>query len=135
ADVRPGDSVAMQRGQELFGSATTLPAFAYDGPSSRGQNKGMELPKHMTEELARLLGYVVAEGSLTDTAMWITNGNPRVVDDVVDLCERLFLVRPKVYPKQNTHAVSISISSVKLVRWLEQVCGVTRGAANKRMPR
>jgi predicted Ser/Thr protein kinase/intein/homing endonuclease len=135
AELKVGDHVALQRGQKMFGAQIELPAFNYDGPSSRGQNKQLTLPKEMSEELARLLGYIVAEGSLTDTALWITNGDQRVIDDIIELCERLFSVRPKVYGKSGTHALSLSISSVKLVRWLEQVCGVTRGAANKRIPR
>jgi predicted Ser/Thr protein kinase/intein/homing endonuclease len=135
ADVRTGDHVALQRGQNLFGETTRLLPFIYDGPSSRGQNKSLTLPRELTPDLARLLGYIVAEGSLTDTALWLTNGDPRVVTDILDTCERLFNVRPKIYTKQGTHALSLSISSVKLVRWLEQVCGITRGAAQKRLPR
>jgi predicted Ser/Thr protein kinase/intein/homing endonuclease len=134
-ELRVGDFVALQRGQNLFGDTTSLLPFAYDGSSSRGQNKTLTLPREMTEDLARLLGYIVAEGSLTDTALWITNGDRRVVDDILDTCERLFNVRPKVYMKQGTHALSLTISSIKLVRWLEQVCGVTRGAASKHIPR
>ncbi|HEX8843420.1 MAG TPA: LAGLIDADG family homing endonuclease [Pyrinomonadaceae bacterium] len=135
SELKIGDHVALQRGQNLFGDETRLLPFNYDGPRSRGQNKSLTLPREMTPDLARLLGYVVAEGSLTDTALWVTNGDPRVVDDILNTCERLFDVRPKVYTKQGTHALSLSISSVKLVRWLEQVCGITRGAAHKRIPR
>jgi predicted Ser/Thr protein kinase/intein/homing endonuclease len=133
-DVQVGDHVALQRGQNLFGSTTGLLPFIYDGPSSRGQNKALTLPREMSEDLARLLGYIVAEGSLTDTALWLTNGDPRVIRDILDTSERLFNVRPKIYNKQGTHARSLSISSIKLVRWLEQICGITRGAAQKRIP-
>ena len=134
ADLQVGDYVALQRGQNMFGSITQLLPFTDNGSSSRGPNKDLTLPREMTEDLARLLGYIVAEGSLTDTALWITNGDQRVIDDVLNTCERLFSVRPKIYSKQGTPALSLSISSVKLVRWLEQVCGITRGAANKRIP-
>jgi len=125
----------MQRGQNLFGNQTKFLPFIDNGSASRGPNKFLTLPREISEDLARLLGYIVAEGSLTDTALWITNGNERVINDIVETCEKLFSVRPKVYSKDTTHAVSISISSVKLVRWLEQVCGIRRGAANKRIPR
>jgi intein/homing endonuclease len=135
AELRTGDYVALQRGQQMFGSETRLPGFEYDGPSSRGRNKSLTLPRDIDQSLARLLGYIVAEGSITDTALWITNGDQRVIDDICDLCERLFGVAPRVYSKEGTHAVSICISSIKLARWLEQVCGIERGAANKRIPR
>jgi predicted Ser/Thr protein kinase len=134
-DLKVGDHVALQRGQRLFGNQIELPEFNYTGPSSRGQNKGLTLPREMSVDLARLLGYIVAEGSLTDTALWITNGDERVINDILELCERLFSVKPKVYGKQGTHALSLSISSIRLVHWLEQVCGITRGAAQKRIPR
>jgi len=134
-DVREGDRIALQRGGELFGATTELPPFSYTGPASRGANSGMTFPTHIDERLARLLGYIVAEGSLTDTALWITNGSRRVLDDVHTLCEQLFNVRPKEYAKADGSCSSLSISSIKLVSWLENVCGITRGAANKRIPR
>ncbi|HNH81345.1 MAG TPA: LAGLIDADG family homing endonuclease [Acidobacteriota bacterium] len=134
ADLNVGDCVALQHGQQMFGSMTALPAFEYAGPSSRGQNKNLTLPTELTSDLARLLGYIVAEGSLTDTGLWITNATPRVLDDIRDICRQLFSVEPKTCTKAGTPAVSLSISSVKLVQWLETVCGITRGAASKRTP-
>ncbi len=133
--VKTGDAVALQRGQMLFGDAKRLPVFDYDGPASRGQNRKLTLPTEVSEELARLLGYIVAEGSITDTAVWLTNGDERIITDIVDICERLFTITPKIYSKPETTAVSIGISSIKLARWFEEVCGITRGAANKRIPR
>ena len=133
-DLRVGDSVALQRGQNLFGSNTKLLPFIDTGSASRGQNRALTLPNELNADLARLLGYIIAEGSLTDTGLWITNGSERVITDVTNICERIFNVAPKIYRKKGTHAVSISISSVKLVRWLEQICVVERGAANKTIP-
>jgi len=135
ADVRLGDHVALQRGSRLFGSSTILPEFADIGPASRGQNTRLTLPTVLDADLARLLGYIVAEGSLTDTALWITNGDKRVLEDIHTICERLFGIRAKDYGKVGTHARSLSIYSMRLVRWLEGVCGITCGAANKCMPR
>src|SRR5207302_8319341 len=77
-----GDHVGLQRGSNLFGQTTRLPRFSYAGPTSRGQNKVLRLPDEIDEQLARFLGYMVAEGSLTDTAMWLTNADRRVLDDV-----------------------------------------------------
>jgi predicted Ser/Thr protein kinase len=134
SEIQTGDFVALQRGQNLFGTAIKLPKFNYAGAESRGGNKNLTLPTEISEDLARILGYLVAEGSITDTAVWLTNGNERVINDFVETCERLFNVRPKIYRKQTTHAVSIGISCIKLVNWLEQVCGLKRGAANKRIP-
>jgi predicted Ser/Thr protein kinase len=135
SDVKVGDYVALQRGQKLFGDQVKLLPFIYDGPSSRGQNKNLTLPQELSPDLARLLGYIVAEGSLTDTALWTTNGDERVINDITNICRDLFSVEPKIYSKAGTHALSISISSIRLVKWLEQICGIRRGAANKRIPR
>ena len=134
-ELQVGDYVALKRGTQLFGKTTELPAFVYDRPEGKGQNKGLRLPATLTPELARLLGYIVAEGSLTDTAMWLTNGERRVLDDIHAICESLLGIRPKEYRKEGNKASSVSISSIKLVHWLEKVCGITRGAANKRIPR
>lgn len=134
-DLQVGDYVALQRGQNLFGAETKLLPFIYTGPSSRGQNKNLTFPTTLTEDLARVLGYITAEGSLTDTALWVTNGNERVIDDFVETFERIFSVRPKVYKNKKKTALSIGVSSIKLVHWLEQICGIKRGAANKRIPR
>jgi len=134
-DIRVDDRIALQRGSGLFGDATELPPFSYAGPNSRGGNADMTFPTHLDERLARLLGYIVAEGSLTDTALWITNGSRRVLDDIHALCEGLFGVRPREYVKADGSCSSLTISSIRLVGWLETICGITRGAANKRMPR
>jgi hypothetical protein len=81
-DVRVGDAVALQRGQNLFGTTTKFPPYLDTGTASRGLNRKLTLPVELTADLSRLLGYITAEGSLTDTALWITNGHPRVVEDV-----------------------------------------------------
>jgi len=135
ADIQVGDRIALQRGSGLFGATTALPSFRYAGPRSGGGTIGMTFPECIDARLARLLGYIVAEGSLTDTALWITNGNRRVLDDIHSLCAQLFGVRPKDYGKADGSCSSVTISSITLVHWLENVCGITRRAANTRIPR
>ncbi len=133
-DLAVGDCIGLRRNTQLFGDRTALPPVAYTGPKGKGRNGRLTLPMQIDERLARLLGYIVAEGSLTDTAVWITNGDRRVLDDIHTLCRELFSVEAREYPKADGSCCSISISSMELVHWLSAVCGITRGAANKRVP-
>ncbi|HEY9857093.1 MAG TPA: LAGLIDADG family homing endonuclease [Stenomitos sp.] len=88
SNVVPGDYLAIQRGQQLFGTETHLPPFEF---KQRTNAKDTVLPTELTPELARYLGYLVAEG--TTTYHYVTGfcqENAEVANDVAGLVEQLF---------------------------------------------
>jgi len=129
-----GRHIVLQRGQNIFGSIVALPKFEYDGSKPRMGNLGLTLPTEMSLELASFLGYLVSEGSITDTGIWFSNADGNLISKFCILSKELFNVEPKSYPKFGTPCMNVSISCIKLARWLEQVCGLERGSENKSIP-
>jgi stage III sporulation protein SpoIIIAA/intein/homing endonuclease len=84
-----GDFVALQRGQNLFGSTTTLPPFEFVARTNARED--VRTPDTLTPELARYLGYLVAEGTTTERYFTcFCQENQDVASDVSDLVETLF---------------------------------------------
>ena len=79
ADLRPGDRVAVERRRELWpAQAPALELFDSDLVVER---RPLRYPTEMTPELARLLGYLVAEGSIEQERFRFSSADPEVMAD------------------------------------------------------
>ena len=117
--LRVGDVVCLRRGQQGFASAE--PCLLEPDLEGVGANaKEYPLPKCMTPDLARFLGYLVAEGWVRNKHTFIltqhTDSHPEVHRDMRGLLEKLFGWTG------NHGAVSrdttISVSSIQIVQAL-----------------
>ncbi len=123
-ELRVGDWLVLQRGQDLWGEDVELPA----PPPRDGRARPVTLPTRMTPDLARWLGYLVAEGDTqVNGLVRFTNGDPELRQDFAALTERLFGLRPA------RRAHTVQFSSVRVVDFLEQL-GWRTGAQNKEIP-
>jgi stage III sporulation protein SpoIIIAA/intein/homing endonuclease len=131
--LKPGDYVAIQRGQQFFGSQTRLPLFEFIPRTNALDGK---LPAELTEDLARFLGYLVAEGTLSyDNQVAFCHTDPEIQADMAQLTESLFglSLRPHLYHGE-WNGKDFRIFGVKLRRFLAHL-GLTHGrAADKRIP-
>ena len=83
----------------------------------------------LNEDLARLLGYYVSEGSRESRCTFsISSKNPQIIADVLALCEKLSL---KGYYSNNRNCVIISFDK-QTADEIERLFG--SGAENKRIP-
>lgn len=88
-ELREGDFVAIARGHECFGTDANLPPFQFTKRTSARTD--VKFPQTVTPELARLLGYLVAEGTLTYRYfIGFSNRNRDVQADVSRLVRSLF---------------------------------------------
>lgn len=76
-------------------------------------------------DLGRLLGYYAAEGCIgysrgrISNVTWTFNKNEtEYVEDVGDICERCFGVRPHVYPDDNVQRTTVMLCSVHAARFI-----------------
>ena len=104
ADLRPGDRVAVERRRELWpAQAPALDLFDADLVVER---RALRYPTEMTPELARLLGYLVAEGSVEQERFRFSSADPEVMADYCR-CRRGRLrrrsARPGPRPGQPDH--------------------------------
>jgi stage III sporulation protein SpoIIIAA/intein/homing endonuclease len=132
-DLKPGDHLAIQRGQQCFGSDTKLPVFEFKARTNALDGK---LPSELTEDLARYLGYLVAEGTLSyDNQVAFCNTDPEIQADMVGLTEALFGLQLRRHLYQDRwNGKDFRTFGVKLRRFLSHL-GLTGGhAADKQIP-
>ncbi len=131
--LRPGDYLAIQRGQQCFGDETCLPSFEF---SRRTNARDGKLPVELTEELGRLLGHLIAEGTLSyEGVVGFSNTDPEVQADMAHLTESLFGLRLRRHLSYGEwNGKDFRIFGVKFRRFLSHL-GLTQGrAADKRIP-
>jgi len=119
-ELTEGESVAVPR---------TLPAEGEDSLDvsvrrSRSKNAvRMDVPDRLTPSLGRLLGYIVAEGYVQQRdsgsgAVYVTNNDREILDDVADGLERLGLNHTERQPHDGKTAREIVCSSSEFVSFL-----------------
>jgi len=89
SELREGDFVAIARGHQCFGMETDLPPFRLQRKTNARTD--LKFPESLTPELARLLGYLTAEGTLTHRYfVSFSNRDPEVQKDMLRLVRNLF---------------------------------------------
>jgi replicative DNA helicase Mcm len=100
----------------------------------------LDVPDRMTPWLARLLGYVAAEGYVQKReygsgTVYVTNSDREILDDVADGLERLGLNYNERAPHDGKLAREIVCSSSEFVSFLESLDpALLEGSRNQRVP-
>ena len=93
-----------------------------------------EAPEQIEPELARLLGYIVAEGSITETTITVTNADKEIIEDVIS-CLRSFGLRYQVRPSSNNQATRIICSSSEFTAFLQSIePAILEKSADQKVP-
>jgi predicted Ser/Thr protein kinase len=123
-ELEIGDWVVLQKGQNLWGSDVT---FCWQ-PEKPQLARRIEVPEHMTPELGRWLGYLIAEGDVRpDGTIRFANVEEELRTDYIQLTQHLFGITPRQY------AGVVQMNSVALADFL-QYLGFKTGAYNKDIP-
>ncbi len=138
ADLRPGDRVAVERHRELWpAQAPALEQFDSDLVVER---RPLRYPTEMTPELARLLGYLVAEGSIEEERFRFSSADPELMADYCHVVEAVFGVDPRdqvrgrVNPTTGVRTESVELSWRGALQFLA-FCGLPAGrSAAKGIP-
>ncbi len=132
-ELKPGDYLAIQRGQQCFGTRVRLPHFDF---TRRTNAHDTRLPEELNEDLARFLGYLVAEGTLSmDNQVYFSHTDPEIQADMAGLTEGLFglTLRRHLYHGR-WNGKDFRIFGVKFRRFLAHL-GLLQGtAASKQLP-
>lgn len=132
AAITKGDILCIQRNQQCWGSATDLSGFTFAKHKNAGQFIDYKVPTRLTKSLARLLGYLVAEGYTVDRNIRFTNADPEVVVDFQKCSLESFGV---VFKKVSPDGIDYVLSSAKIWAFL-QYCGLISGISSaKEIPR
>jgi len=123
-ELKVGDWLALQKGQNLWGEDVVI-----EWQHERDLHAHpIRIPDRMTPELARWLGYMVAEGDTQDNGtIRMANVEDEVRSDFTQLTGRLFGIHARLY-KQGAQFNSVVL--LDLMRYL----GWQTGAYNKEIP-
>jgi len=133
-DMVVGDICVIKFGSNTHGRVTQIPAMAQGGMTSY---KPLDLPRELTPEVARLLGYYVSEGfSMKSNTMYITSFGFGYQDDdmVLDVERCLRLVAgSRLKQHDGAKARRYYITSKDLYEWWRFLgCGTS--SADKQIP-
>ncbi len=138
ADLRPGDRVAVERHRELWPSvAPKLDLFATDIATER---RSLRYPTEVTPELARLLGYLVAEGSIEADRFRFSSADVEIMADYLRCIEAVFgidvrdQVGERLNPSTGVATQTLALSWRGALQFLA-FCGLPAGdSAAKAVP-
>lgn len=119
-ELLEGDWTCIQKGQNYFGSNVDLP-FTPTYPIKTSY-KDVIIPSKMSKELARVLGYLVAEGYVKHSRYFMfSNTDIEVIKDFVYCIQYCF---PDVYIGQKVNKLGchkVEISSKKIREFLKHI--------------
>jgi ribonucleoside-diphosphate reductase alpha chain len=115
ADIQPDDLVPIQLGA-LVGEPRAVPLPVLDQAYYSGDH-GLGAPNLVTPELAELVGYFMADGSLhaKGVRLCVADADIDVVERMRILAKELFNLEPTV--TQRPGYQEVTLSSIRLARW------------------
>ena len=137
-ELKPGDRVAVKAGANLW--PKDAPKIEFQTTNTGNRFEDVTFPKELTPELARLLGYLVAEGSCTEPRrIGFGNSDQEVNTDFADCVEAVFGYRPKFWlntsmPASNKPFYQTEISRQQATEFLYSL-GIGGYAEEKTVPK
>ena len=137
-ELRPGDCVAVKAGANLW--PKDVPTISFQTTKDGNRFDDVSIPETLTPELARLLGYLIAEGSCTESRrIGFGNSDQEVNTDFADCVESVFGYRIKFHhnrsmPTSNKPFYQTEISKQQAVEFLLEL-GVGGYADEKTVPK
>jgi chromosome segregation protein len=85
----------------------------------------MNVPEYVDEELARFMGYMIAEGRTSNVGqVWYVNDDPASVNDFVECARHCFGLEAKIFSYKG-ETKDVIIFSITLARIMEKIFGMT----------
>lgn len=123
--LKKGDFVALKNATACFGQDQDL-IYNIKDPYQPNE-KIIKCPNKMTPELARWLGYVIAEGRVkrTPSVVQFINKDKEQISDFCELTKELFDIKPEVDDSNDN--ILVSLTSASLVEFLKNGLNITPG--------
>lgn len=137
-EIKEKDVVVLRTGLECFGDSnkkisTVLGKFVPTA-STFGSAKEIIIPERMTKELARLLGYLISDGSVCENGISLSQQNNNVVEDFQNLVKSIFGLESNIVEDHRAeNLVSVVVNS-RILRDYMRYLGVKTGSHNKTVP-
>jgi hypothetical protein len=131
--------IPIKYGYNVWGNNTSLNFEPFNDKLVYSKTEIKNYPKKLTHELARLLGYVLAEGFCREYVCSVVNKDKEIIDDIVYCCNKLRLPYKikKLYSKDNLgrkYVYYVEIRSAWFRQFLIQKCSGNEPARRKQVP-
>ncbi len=132
--IRPGDYLVVSRRQQWLGEGSAL--LPYDRSPKASYEHQFKLPECLSPRLARLLGYWVANGSLSvQNRVGFFTENQEAMDDFLDCLQSVFPDVPYKHTSSDGRTPSVVIAKSAFKRFLSEACDLNMSkAAGKYIP-
>ncbi|MFQ5647918.1 MAG: adenosylcobalamin-dependent ribonucleoside-diphosphate reductase, partial [Candidatus Aenigmatarchaeota archaeon] len=138
SDIKEGDTVVIMQGTNIYGNLHEF-SSVYGHPflyEKRTSSKTVRIPYKITTDLARLLGYVISDGSYNVNSLVFTQEYGQVINDFVQIVKKRFGLRPKIYgDKRRGATANLSVNSRELVAFFRDYLGIRNAAEKKGVPK
>jgi len=144
SELQPGDHVAVKPGQRVWAKTPFDLASVVDDVEDSGKNVAglrrdtsqrypVKIPAQMSDELARILGYLVSEGSCADERrIGFGQKSEEIMNDFLDCVEAVFGYRPNSWEKPDGMLYT-EIGRFKAISFLRRL-GVVGYSEDKIVP-
>ena len=135
-DLTVDDYIVCRKGLNKFGDSQKSIQSLLGGFNQEmlTNSKPFIIPRRMTKDLARFIGYITSDGGLTKNGFFLSQQNNNVVCDFQYLTKKIFdLDVSIVEDKRAENLVSVVCNSRNVMRYLKYI-GINKGAGNKVVP-
>ena len=117
SDIKKEDVICIERKNNLFTNNRYKITFVYRYAE---ESKNITLPSGINKELARFMGYIIANGGFTasyEKGFSFTTNNEVIQEDFINLCKNLFNINTKF--SNSDKADVCRVNSVTLIEYLK----------------
>ena len=136
-ELKEGDSLIVPYSFGLFGNRYDFKDIygAYYQPAARTSANKRHFPYKITTDLARLLGYLIADGGFNQNQVAFTQRDDRITEDYVQIVRERFGIEPHIaLDPRREHLQEVTVNSRDLIAFFRDYLGTGRYAEDKHTP-
>lgn len=140
SDISKEDYIIGRKGLEFFGNSQKTIASIMGTPFSTdisgGSTKNIKIPKRVSKNLARLLGYLISDGSVSTNGISLSQVRNNVVEDFIKIVKSEFGLEATIIPDNRTEndLVSVVVNS-RILRDFMYYLGLDKKCCDKTTPK
>lgn len=140
SDISKEDYIIGRKGLEFFGNSQKTIASIMGTPFSTnisgGSTKNIKIPKRVSKNLARLLGYLISDGSVSTNGISLSQVRNNVVEDFIEIVKSEFGLEATIIPDNRTEndLVSVVVNS-RILRDFMYYLGLDKKCCDKTTPK
>lgn len=137
-NIKEGDYIIGRKGLECFGDSQKFistimgSSFKYDKKTNA---KSINIPKRVSKDLARLLGYMISDGFLFTNGIGLSQTKNNVIDDFINIIKSEFNIDCKLIKDHRSDDLYVAQVYSRALRDFFVYLGMDKKCCNKDVPK